>query len=860
MNTRKAFSITTMLAVCLLMATTSLRAATQNWNPGGVASAGGAWDTTTANWNAALGGAVGGNVVWGQGNAATFSVGSAYVVTVNSSGITVGNLTILGTASGPMTVNQTSTGSKQLTFAANSTIDTATRTVVINGGDFIATSSSVVLTKIGTGTLSLSSMSGTFAGKWVISAGAASIGTTGTSTQWFGGNTADDAVTLDNGSIITCSAGVRTISGNGFTIAGGGGAFRAGTTTAGVTVDVKSKISGSGTMSCNTAGTTVAANCIVLDNAANAFTGTFAVNSALTKVGVAGAIPSGASVLMNSGGTSTVLDFNNVATTLKTISGSGGTVELNGATVTINNPAGEIFGANTQSTISGGNFVKNGSGAITFSIGTGSWNGGVTVNNGTLNVGTANSLGTGKLTMAGGKLASSSTGGRSYTVPVDITADSTFGDATTSGTLTFGTGAFRLVAGDRQITCASDVVLNAALANDGTIRALTKAGNSNLTLSVAATYGGNTTVSAGTLTMGAANGIPNTTLNMSGGTLAMGANNCNINALQFSGVSKAAGTWGSLTSAANHKNSRFTGAGVLTVATGGTSTTSVSSDGSPSTYGSPVTFTVTVTGTGNGSTPSGNVTILDNGTPIATPALSGSGNVATATFGTSTLAAGTHANITATWAGDDNYDLSSSSAFSQTVNPRPVTLSGTRAYDGTTDAAASILSIGNKVGVDDVTVASGTATLASADVGSRAITSVGTLALGGANAGNYTLSGASGSVSITAKALSITANNQTKIKGNAFLFNGTEFTTSGLVSPETIGSVTLISAGADTGADAGTYSIVPTAATGGTFNPGNYSVTYHNGTMTVNDPAHITSSPSSSTINAGNSVVLSVTT
>ncbi|MGZ5569417.1 MAG: beta strand repeat-containing protein, partial [Limisphaerales bacterium] len=584
------------------------------------------------------------------------------------------------------------------------------------------------------------------------------------------------------------------------------------------------------------------------------------MNSALTKVGVAGAIPSGASVLMNSGGTSTVLDFNNVATTLKTISGSGGTVELNGATVTINNPAGEIFGANTQSTISGGNFVKNGSGAITFSIGTGSWNGGVTVNNGTLNVGTANSLGTGKLTMAGGKLASSSTGGRSYTVPVDITADSTFGDATTSGTLTFGTGAFRLVAGDRQITCASDVVLNAALANDGTIRALTKAGNSNLTLSVAATYGGNTTVSAGTLTMGAANGIPNTTLNMSGGTLAMGANNCNINALQFSGVSKAAGTWGSLTSAANHKNSRFTGAGVLTVATGGTSTTSVSSDGSPSTYGSPVTFTVTVTGTGNGSTPSGNVTILDNGTPIATPALSGSGNVATATFGTSTLAAGTHANITATWAGDDNYDLSSSSAFSQTVNPRPVTLSGTRAYDGTTDAAASILSIGNKVGVDDVTVASGTATLASADVGSRAITSVGTLALGGANAGNYTLSGASGSVSITAKALSITANNQTKIKGNAFLFNGTEFTTSGLVSPETIGSVTLISAGADTGADAGTYSIVPTAATGGTFNPGNYSVTYHNGTMTVNDPAHITSSPSSSTINAGNSVVLSVTT
>jgi hypothetical protein len=42
----------------------------------------------------------------------------------------------------------------------------------------------------------------------------------------------------------------------------------------------------------------------------------------------------------------------------------------------------------------------------------------------------------------------------------------------------------------------------------------------------------------------------------------------------------------------------------------------------------------------------------------------------------------------------------------------------------------------------------------------------------------------------------VTANNQTKPYGTAFAFNGTEFTSSGLVNADTIGSATLVSAGA----------------------------------------------------------------
>jgi len=98
-------------------------------------------------------------------------------------------------------------------------------------------------------------------------------------------------------------------------------------------------------------------------------------------------------------------------------------------------------------------------------------------------------------------------------------------------------------------------------------------------------------------------------------------------------------------------------------------------------------------------------------------------------------------------------------ATALTINALPVNLTGTRSYDGTTTTAAGILSVANKVGSDNVTVASGSGTLAGANVGSEAITSFETLALGGTAAGNYTLSGANGSVNITVSALALTVTN-----------------------------------------------------------------------------------------------------
>jgi hypothetical protein len=84
-----------------------------------------------------------------------------------------------------------------------------------------------------------------------------------------------------------------------------------------------------------------------------------------------------------------------------------------------------------------------------------------------------------------------------------------------------------------------------------------------------------------------------------------------------------------------------------------------------------------------------------------------------------------------------------------TVNPLPAILYGVRAYDGTTNVAAGILQVTNKVGADVVTVVSGTGGLSTTNVGTWPITSFGTLTLGGASVTNYTLVGASGWVTIT---------------------------------------------------------------------------------------------------------------
>ena len=136
------------------------------------------------------------------------------------------------------------------------------------------------------------------------------------------------------------------------------------------------------------------------------------------------------------------------------------------------------------------------------------------------------------------------------------------------------------------------------------------------------------------------------------------------------------------------------------------------------------------------------------------------GTLTFTTMATSSSGVGSYAvNGSGLTANNGNYTFvqAAGNATALTISALPVNLTGTRGYDGTATVLAGILTVGNEVGSDNVTVASGSGTLAGASVGIEAITSFGTLSLGGPSAGNYTLTGASGSVNITVTGVTITS-------------------------------------------------------------------------------------------------------
>ena len=102
-----------------------------------------------------------------------------------------------------------------------------------------------------------------------------------------------------------------------------------------------------------------------------------------------------------------------------------------------------------------------------------------------------------------------------------------------------------------------------------------------------------------------------------------------------------------------------------------------------------------------------------------------------------------------------NYTLTGGNDY-VTVTPFTVNLAGTRVYDGLTDGNASILGVTNAFAGDVVTVSSGSSTIASKNVGDEGITNFGTLTLGGADARDYTLVGATGTVKVTPLAITAT--------------------------------------------------------------------------------------------------------
>jgi hypothetical protein len=206
----------------------------------------------------------------------------------------------------------------------------------------------------------------------------------------------------------------------------------------------------------------------------------------------------------------------------------------------------------------------------------------------------------------------------------------------------------------------------------------------------------------------------------------------------------------------------------------------------------------------------------------------------TVTFNGYTLAG---ANVT-------RFDLFAGSGTSTAnITPAPLTVTAvdvSKTY-GTVPTLSGFTSVGlvNVETIGSVTEAS-PGSVATAAVAGSPYNITPSAAVGGTfSPSNYLISYVDGKLTIAPAPLTVTATDVNKTYGDVPTLSG--FTSAGLVNAETIGSVTEVSPGsAATSPVAGSpYNITPSAATGGTFTPGNYVISYVDGKLTI-APAPLT--------------------
>jgi len=155
-----------------------------------------------------------------------------------------------------------------------------------------------------------------------------------------------------------------------------------------------------------------------------------------------------------------------------------------------------------------------------------------------------------------------------------------------------------------------------------------------------------------------------------------------------------------------------------------------------------------------------------------------------------------------------------------------------KTYDGTTSGSAVFSE--NPFSGDQVTISASTVNFSNPNVGTGIAVTVAGITASGPSAANYSITPTlliSGN--ITQAPLLVSASNSVKNYGQTFI--ATQFTQSGLVNAETIGSVSFTSAGflASAGVPLSPYAVSPVNARGGTFQASNYSITYANGYLYV---------------------------
>jgi len=708
---------------------------------------------------------------------------SSYTGVINGTGGLVKAGTGILTLGGANTYTGTTTiNAGTLRYGANNAI--ASGAVVVNNG----------------GTYDLNNFSDTIGALTVNSGTTGGTVTTGTGTLTLGGN-------------VTSSGGAAnaTISGN---LALGGATRTFTTTNAADGLEISAAVSGAVGLTKAGAGTlTLSGN--------NSYSGTTTINAGtLTAAGGSAIADTSQVTLANTAGATLNLANSETIGNLSGGGATGGNVTLGANTLTVNEAGTTTYGGIISGT---GGLTKAGAGTMTLS-GANTYTGATNISVGTLTLGNNERIAdSSAVIVASGATFNLGNYGE------------TFGSLAGAGTVTkSGTTARTLaVGGDNASTTFSGVIQQTGT---GAL-SLTKNGNGTLALSGANTYTGVTTINAGTLvaanntalgTLAGGTTVANgATLALQGG-ITVGAEALSINgtgvggdgALRNLGGNNTLG--GTVTLAGNAEIQSDGGTLTLNAAnsvTGATRNLTIDGAGNTTINGTITTTSGTLTKNGTGTlTLSGNNTYTGatavnagtvavtannalgttaNGTTVASGATLDFRNVVYATTEAVTLNGGTLATSTGT----------SSFVGGVTLNaPSSISVGGTQlTLSGAVSAPSSTLTVTGSGSL--------TATNATNDFSTVAVTSAANVSLRDANAINLDTSTISGDLALTANGV-ITQSGAVSVAGTTTLAAGAAYSITLNNAGNDFGTVAITSGNNVTLVDSNPLTLGATSATG----------------------------------------------
>ncbi|UYN96890.1 MAG: autotransporter-associated beta strand repeat-containing protein [Enhydrobacter sp.] len=708
---------------------------------------------TGANWST--------GTVPGAGNSAIFNADGANQPIIAGS-FTIGTVSI---TAGSLTINSTRTLTVQTAFDISNASVLGAGTLSLGAGS--------TLTASGASAIGLAPV--------ISGSGATAI--TGADVTFTGNNTYSGGTTIASGAQLSVGAGGTTGGlGSGATVNDGSLLFNRSNTLA-----VASAISGSGTVTKLGAGTTQ-----LTGN--NSYGGTTTISAGTLSIGSGGTTGTlGTGDVVNNA-TLLFSRSDDTITIANDISGTGAVTKSNAGTNTTLVLTGNNSYAGTTTITEG--TLQIGSGGTTGSLGTGNvvTSGGILRFERSDDISVANNItGTGQLNKQGAN-ALTLTGANTYSGATTI-ANGTLqiGDGGTTGTL--GTGATSNE-GSLLFNRSDAFTVSSAISGSGTV---SQVGSGTTSLSGVNTYTGTTTISNGTLQLGAGTGSTTATLGagaiVNDGVLQINRSNAATIANDISGsgalTKTGAGTNTVLTLTGNNTYSGTTTIteGTLRIGDGGT--TGSLGSGSVDTSGGTLQFNRsddisianTITGTGGlGKLLDNVVTLTGNNTYSGTTTIS-AGTLQVGDGGTVGMLGGGNVSNSGDLVFNRSDTITHGGVISGTGNVSQIgsgstILTGNNTYSGTTTIADGTLQIGNggttgQLGTgattnDSVLVfdRSNALTVASAISGSGTVeqAGTGTTSLSGDN--TYT-----GTTTISAGTLSVGAGGTTGSLGSGAVVN-----------------------------------------------------------------------------------------